>query len=149
MGIISHPAAMQPPPAAISRILSHFSRDQLEGFVAVAIDLMDVLDGDTDLEDNNDREAQDGDDQGDQAWIEWHTRGSHKLRRGIAEPTGTDRYGNSLREDDEDDDPAEEAGDESDTTNGEDELIASAALQFAHRGPGCPISDPAEPNGDG
>ena len=39
-----------PPPAAISRILSTFSRDHLEGFIAVALDLLDLADGDPDFQ---------------------------------------------------------------------------------------------------
>jgi len=39
-----------PPPAAISRILSAFSREQLEGFIAVALDLLDLADGDPDFQ---------------------------------------------------------------------------------------------------
>jgi hypothetical protein len=42
------------PPAAITRILSRFDRDQLAGFIAVAIDLLDAADGDSDIEPNGD-----------------------------------------------------------------------------------------------
>ena len=41
-----------PPPAAVSRILRRFDRDQLAGFIAVAIDLLDATDGDPDDEDD-------------------------------------------------------------------------------------------------
>ncbi|MBB6190565.1 hypothetical protein FHS51_000778 [Sphingobium wenxiniae] len=53
MEAIDHPSAQPVPPAAVSRILSRFSRTELEGFVAVAIDLMDVADDDPDLEDDD------------------------------------------------------------------------------------------------
>lgn len=43
-----------PPMPAVARILSRYSRDKLEAFVSVAIDLLDTLDGDTDLEEDND-----------------------------------------------------------------------------------------------
>ncbi len=43
-----------PPPAAVSRVLATFDRDQLAGFITVAIDLLDLADGDTDLEPNGD-----------------------------------------------------------------------------------------------
>ena len=43
-----------PPPAAVSRILSRFDRDQLAGFIAIAIDLLDVAEGDADVEANGD-----------------------------------------------------------------------------------------------
>ncbi len=41
-------------PISISHILSRFDRTQLEGFVAIAIDLMDLADGDADIEANGD-----------------------------------------------------------------------------------------------
>jgi hypothetical protein len=44
----------QVPPAAITRVLATFERSQLEGFVAVAIDLMDLDDGNSDVEANGD-----------------------------------------------------------------------------------------------
>lgn len=44
-----HPAAFPPMPA-VARILSRFDRKQLHGFIAVAIDLADAMDGDPDLE---------------------------------------------------------------------------------------------------
>ena len=44
----------QVPPAAVTRVLASFDRQQLEGFVAVALDLMDLDDGDPDLEVNGD-----------------------------------------------------------------------------------------------
>jgi hypothetical protein len=43
-----------PPPAAVTRVLATFDRNQLEGFIAVAIDLLDLADGDPDLEPNGD-----------------------------------------------------------------------------------------------
>jgi len=46
----------------VTRSLSRFDRSQIESFVTVAIALLDELDGDPDLEDNNDLEATDGDD---------------------------------------------------------------------------------------
>lgn len=39
---------------AVTRILSRFDRPELEGFIAVAIGLLDVLDGDPDVELNGD-----------------------------------------------------------------------------------------------
>ena len=44
------PFGINAPPAALMRLLSRFERDQLEGFVAVAIDLADMLDGDAEAE---------------------------------------------------------------------------------------------------
>lgn len=43
-----------PPMPAIARILCRFDRHQLEGFIAIAIDLADVLDGDPDREPDGD-----------------------------------------------------------------------------------------------
>lgn len=48
-----HPAALPPTPA-VARILQRFNRPKLEGFIAVAIGLLDVLDGDPDCELNGD-----------------------------------------------------------------------------------------------
>lgn len=47
--LIQHPRAMLPMPA-VARILSRFDRRQLEGFIAVAIDIADALDGDPEAE---------------------------------------------------------------------------------------------------
>lgn len=44
------------PPAAVTRVLAAFDRQQLEGFVAVAIDLLDLADGDADEENATDAE---------------------------------------------------------------------------------------------
>ena len=67
-----------PPLIAVARVLGRFDRSTLEAFLTVAVELLDVADGDADLEENADREASDGDDQ-DQAWIEWHAmHGSQK-----------------------------------------------------------------------
>ena len=48
-----------PPPAAVSRVLANFDRAQLEGFIAIAIDLLDFADGDPDLEDDDAHEEDD------------------------------------------------------------------------------------------
>jgi hypothetical protein len=51
------PARVQPvPPAAISRVLARLDREQLAGFIEVAIELLDVAAGDPDLELNGDEE---------------------------------------------------------------------------------------------
>ena len=44
--------AMGPMPA-VARILARFERDQLAGFIAVALDLLDTLDGPEDAEDDD------------------------------------------------------------------------------------------------
>ena len=48
------PAALAVPPAAVSRVLSRFDRPAIEGFIAIAIDLLDLADGDADLEPDGD-----------------------------------------------------------------------------------------------
>lgn len=47
--LIDHPSTMPPMPA-VTRILTRFDRPKLEGFVEVAIGLLDVIDGDADEE---------------------------------------------------------------------------------------------------
>lgn len=48
-------AHFQPvPPAAVSRVLATFSREELAGFITIAIDLLDLVEGDPDLEPNGD-----------------------------------------------------------------------------------------------
>ncbi|MDT7527991.1 hypothetical protein OVY29_04875 [Sphingopyxis sp. SE2] len=45
-----------PPPAAVMRMLASHSREQLEGFIEVALSLLDLADGDPDIEPNGDEE---------------------------------------------------------------------------------------------
>lgn len=40
--------------AAVSRVLATFTREELAGFIAIAIDLLDLAEGDPDLEPNGD-----------------------------------------------------------------------------------------------
>lgn len=84
------------PMPAVARILSRYDRQKLEGFIAVAIDLLDVIGGDADAEEDDPAESA-GDEQ-DTAYTEWHDRGRHKLAAGNHEG----RFGH---EDDEEDDP--------------------------------------------
>lgn len=132
--------------------------DQIDALIA----FLDDLGGDPDLEDSEagmstidacgrllpgqyvgsqdeDREPDD-DAQGDQSWIEWHTRGSRKTDRG-AEPLGRNIDGQPLREDDEDDDPAEQ--DDHDGQCDEDGVNTYLhRISYAYdAGPGCTISD--------
>jgi len=48
-----HPAAIPPMPA-VARILARYDRRSLEAFLSVAIDLLDTMDGDPDIERNGD-----------------------------------------------------------------------------------------------
>lgn len=98
----------------VTRILSRFQRPQIESFIAVALDLLDTLDGDPEVEPATWPEALDarrGDtglpddseaagDEADTSWPEWQSRGRHKLAGGMAEMAG-----DAGHEDDEDGDP--------------------------------------------
>jgi hypothetical protein len=110
------------PMPAVARILSRFDREQLAAFMEVAVELIDVMEGDPELEDDDPAEA--NGDEADAAWIEWHTmRGSQK--RGPNLTAG--------HEDDEEDDPSGQCD--------EDGVNTDLALAFSSA-PGCPISDP-------
>ncbi|WP_295635911.1 hypothetical protein [Novosphingobium sp.] len=141
-----------PPMPAVARILARHDRRKLVAFVTVAIDLLDVLDGDGDLEGECSEDevsrctdigrAVEGDgagcdisDAGENAWLEWTTmRGSQKRGPNIAG-----------HEDDEDD------GDAGDHSASEDDCpgIGTRALQRLHSAPGCKIGDPGGCEHDG
>lgn len=55
--IHNHPSAVGLPPAAISRLLTRYSREQVEAFTQIAIDLLDLADGDPDLEETDTEDA--------------------------------------------------------------------------------------------
>lgn len=126
--------------------------DQIEALIA----FMDDLGGDPDMEEDNEdvehcgREPDD-DAQGDGAWIEWHTRGSHKLRND-AELIGYDKTGWPLHEDAEDDDPTED--DDSDRCSAGDDHITSGAVAMREwwqnkRNPGDEVDAEKEHGDDG
>jgi hypothetical protein len=48
--------ASKVPPAPVLAVLSRYRREDIESFVAIAIDLLDLADGDPDLEDATDAE---------------------------------------------------------------------------------------------
>lgn len=144
------------PSTAILRVLRQHSRNELSGFIAVAIDLLDFADGDSDTEDATDAEDDfalstqaigyavhtpgcPASEAADSAWVEWSTmRGSQK-RGPMILP--------SYNEDDEDDDPAEANGDELDGSRSEDDF---GLLTADWKGePGCPIADPGGDEHDG
>ena len=75
LGAESDPVTLPPhfaPMPAVMRTLAQFDRQTLEAFISVAIGLLDVVDGDAEIEDEGDLEV-DG-DAADASWIEWHTR---------------------------------------------------------------------------
>ena len=131
-----------PPMPAVARILSRFDRDQLAGFIAVAIDLTDAMAGDPDLENATDLEDDhalspqaigyatgpgcDVADSGENAWVEW-----------TALHPGTRKAGYNITAGEEDD---EAYGDEEDGNFAEDEECAEFAK--VRHGPGCLIADP-------
>jgi len=126
-----------PPAPAVMQILSRFNREQLHGFIAVALDLADAMDGDPDLEtcaveDDGTPMPKEIDfgpgcgiaDTDAAAWVEWHTKPANTRRRGQPEYTLGE-------EDDEDDDPA-----------GQYDEDCITGLVSHPSGAGCPISDP-------
>jgi hypothetical protein len=54
MSVHQHPTAAIAPPAAAMRVLERFERRELEGFIAVAIDLLDTMAGDPEAEEDDD-----------------------------------------------------------------------------------------------
>lgn len=122
-GLVTLPGTFPPMPA-VARVLSRHGPASLAAFVTIAIDLLDLADGDPDSEPNGDDEPLRADgDCNDSAWPEWHTlRGSMKRQPAAA-----------IDEDMEDDDP----------TGQYDEDCYTGPL-LADLGPGCPLSDPGE-----
>ena len=70
-----HPAALPPMPA-VTRILSRFDRPKLEGFITVAIGLLDVMDGEADAEDDDPGECADAREDDDPAEADDHGGGN-------------------------------------------------------------------------
>ena len=135
-----------PPMPAVARILARFEREQLAGFIAVALDLIDTLDGDPDLENATDLEDDfalspqargyaDGPgcpvaDAAENAWVEWD-----RMR-------GAQKSGHNLTFGDED---AEEDDGDGDCTDDEpafDKRSRAIANMLWGGGPGCSIADP-------
>ena len=131
------PALGFAPMPAIARVMAGFQRDQLASFVEVALGLLDLADGDADLEDATDLEDDHAlsswaidpsngpgcniADAGEQAYVEWTAL--HPAKRVGPNFTAGD-------EDEEDDDP-DHALDE-----GEPNFVAVKGV-----GAGCAISD--------
>ncbi|QUT05187.1 hypothetical protein KFK14_19650 [Sphingobium phenoxybenzoativorans] len=113
--VLNNPVALQAPPAAVTRILSRFDRDQLAAFISVAIDLLDIADGDPDLENATNLE--------DDFILT-------KQAKFDAGPGPGCRIS----------DAGEHAGDEEDGTLAEDEPCAKFLMM--DKGPGCTVSDP-------
>lgn len=111
---------------------------EIAAAIETLIDVLDLIDGDPDVELNGDEHDSDGDEKGDQAWIEWGAmRGSQKGGPNIL----------AGHEDDEDDDP----GEEDDPSGQADEDGINTAYDLIRytegaSGPGCTISDPGGGN---
>jgi hypothetical protein len=128
---------------AVARILARHDRGKLAAFVTVAIDLLDVLDGNSDFEGEcsedevsrctdtgrpvlRDEPGCDIADAGENAWVEWTTmRGSQKRGPNIV----------AGHEDDEDN------GDLGDHSASEDDCPGIGSKALCGNGPGCAISD--------
>lgn len=104
------------PLPAITRILSRYERPQLAGFIEVAIGLLDVIDGDPDLELIGDETDHNG---AEDDFID------HACNSGCYAGPGC-----PISDDDSEHDGREVTGAE------DDYMVHSEA------GPGCPISDP-------
>ena len=109
-------SATRPPAPAVIAILSRFDRSQLEGFIEIAIELTETLDGDPDIELNG--------DEADGSLSEDDFNG-HNCPMHLQGP------GCPIS------DPAEE--DDHCGQSTEDEL--SSGCVGMHHGPGCRISD--------
>ena len=128
----SPPIATELFPAAATaliakRLLARHKPREIADAIEVLVDLLDLMGGDADAEDNGDAE-QAGDEQ-DAAWIEWLTlHGSKKRGPNIV----------AGHEDGEDDDPAEE-----DDPSGQcdEDGINTGGWQSFPSGPGCGICD--------
>lgn len=101
-----------PPMPAVARVLARYDRPRLAAFIAVAIDLLDLLGPDPEAEDNGDGE-EDGTGE-DIAYIEWVTKPANMRRNGQGEILP------SYHEDDEEDDP--------DTCAAADDIGSGASL---------------------
>jgi hypothetical protein len=147
-----HETFAPPPPAAVSRVLATFDRHQLEGFIAVALDLLDLADGDLDMEEDDPPEMT-GDER-DISWPEWQSRGKRKVTAAGYEMHGVGgAHGipsTMPTEDDEDGDPAEE--DDPSGACDEDEISCGPGSwgyqNWREQGPGCEIADPGGLGGE-
>lgn len=140
-----------PPMPAVARILSRYDRPTVEAFLAVAIDLLDTLDGPADPDQPDFRPRVDGmagdpedgeptGDEGDWAWPEWDRRDPYGKRAGVEADalSNCGRTEDDEQDDhDEDDDPAGQA-DEDGVNTGSRTFWRHGV---AYNGPGCPISD--------
>lgn len=113
--------------------LSGLSRTEIAHVAEIAIDRLDMLDGDPDMEPNGDDEPLSANGDGDDgAWIEWHQMRASQKRGPNILP--------SYNEDDEDDDPAGQSDEDGQNTMFD---------VCRDNGAGCPIADPGGCQHDG
>ena len=134
MGII-HQFAPARAARLASLLLNRHGPREIADAIEILVDVLDMMGGDPDIELNGDEQDANGDELGDQAWVEWHTmRGASKRGPNIL----------AGQEDDEDDDPAED--DDPDGQMDEDGCNTGDGKFYLHGvvmpGAGCPISDP-------
>lgn len=139
------------PPAAISQILSRFNRPALENFIAVAIDLLDVADGDPEGDEGDAEDAfafsglasgiirQHGEDrligcpindEDGSAWIER----TDQTKPALTGPS----VALASHEDAEEDDPQGDVTEDDPAFDKRSRRIANGRY---HSGPGCTLSD--------
>lgn len=136
--LLHHPA--RPPRIpAVARILSQFDRPKLEGFITVAISLLDVMEGDPDLE-QDDSDLEYSGDERDAAWTERLNQTRAALPRTV-EPG----WHGGASEDAEDDDGG---GSFTDDEPGFDARSRRLANALGGGGAGCAINGDCELNGD-
>lgn len=120
------------PYSLLSRLIVRLPRHALEDLAQFLIDRIDAIDGDPDFEDNNDREASDGDDT-DVAWPEWDQRMPNDMKSDFERPTlAAGGVCHAMTEDDEEDDPSGQC---------DEDGINTALHVLAGRGAGCLLSD--------
>lgn len=118
MNSVTLPGSTADVTPAIRKFLRNLDRSLVAAVASAAIQLLDEIDGDPDLEPDQDDMCAAGDDAGS---------GEHWLGCGDGLPG--------------DPDDGEPVGDEQDSANAEDEILA--IFQGPMVGPGCPVSDPA------
>ena len=133
--LLQFPSA-PPTMPAVARIMARYDRAKLAAFIAVAIDLLDTLDGDPEAEElpledafvQHDPHFAEQEEGGkDASFVEWHTKHGNLRRKGQAEILPTQN------EDDEEDDPSGQCD--------EDGINTLLGLSTGS-GPGCTMSDP-------
>jgi len=131
---------------AVARILARYDRNKVAAFIAIAIDLLDTIDGDAEAEpgawpedvravdqQHQPDDAEAAGDERDAAWLEWTSMHARQQRLGACrvDPNG--------QEDDEPDDPPE---DDDPAGQCDEEGINTGSVP--NDGAGCPISDPGD-----